>query len=213
MHRSRQEYPERRLTPIVARRLLRRTPWLLLVATPAWAHPGPAGHFGLGAGFAHPFLGLDHLLAMVAVGLWAAQLGGRAVWALPFAFVSALLAGACLGIAGVGLPAHEPLIAASVLTLGLLVALRVRMTTAAAALPVALFALAHGFAHGAELPANASATGYVLGFTLATATLHAGGVTTGLWLRARAAALRAAGVPIAATGCVLCGLALVRALP
>ena len=116
----------------------------------AQAHPGHGG--GLLAGIAHPLFGLDHVLAMVAVGVWAFQLGGRARWLVPASFV-ALMAVACgAGIAGVALPLVEAGIATSVLVLGLLIAFAVRVTPAFGAGIVALFAIFHGHAHGAEMP-------------------------------------------------------------
>ena len=161
---------------------------LLLLPGAALAHPSDA------AGFVHPFLGLDHLLAMLAVGVWAAQLGGRWVWAVPFAFVSAMAAGGALAFAGIALPIVEPAIAASVLVLGLVVALRVRL--GASALPLAgLFALFHGAAHAAEIPADASPVVYAAGLLLATALLHAAGIALGMLPRSRVA-----GIPVALAG-------------
>ncbi len=160
---------------------------LALAGGPAAAHTSGAEGAGFAVGLAHPLQGLDHLLAMVAVGLWAAQLGGRAVWRVPAAFVAALVAGALLAMAGAGLPAVEPGIMASVLVMGLLVAGAVRLPVPAGAALVGLFALWHGHAHGAEMPQAAHPLLYGLGFVLATAALHAAGVALG-WAAARAAA-------------------------
>ncbi len=161
---------------------------LLLASFAAWGHPADA------AGFVHPFTGLDHLLAMLAVGLWAAQLGGRWTWAVPLAFVASMALGGALGFAGVNLPFVEPMIAASVLVLGLLVALQVRLRYSGLVL-VGAFAIFHGIAHAAEMPAETPRLVYAAGFVLATALLHAAGVGLGLLPRARWA-----GVPVALAG-------------
>lgn len=147
---------------------------LLLSPTLAFAHPGH-DHAGLMSGLAHPVFGLDHLLAMLAVGLWAAQQTGKARWALPLTFVATMLVGGLLGFAGIEMPLMETGIAGSVLALGLLVALAVRPPVAVAAALTALFALSHGVAHGLELPALSSPWGYAAGFVAATAMLHAVG--------------------------------------
>lgn len=156
---------------------LRKTLYALaLFLTPAlaFAHPGHDSS-GLMAGVAHPITGLDHLLAMLAVGLWAAQQQGAARWALPVTFVSTMLLGGLLGFEGLELPFMETGIAASVLALGLLVAVAVRPPMFVAVGLTALFALAHGVAHGLELPELASPWGYAAGFVAATAALHAAG--------------------------------------
>ncbi|MBW6298508.1 HupE/UreJ family protein, partial [Pseudomonas aeruginosa] len=149
---------------------------LVLLAAPAlaFAHPGHGEH-GLVAGLAHPLTGLDHLLAMFAVGLWAAQQQGAARLALPCTFVGTMLVGGLLGFEGLQLPFMETGIAASVLALGLCVALAVRPPLALAMAATALFALAHGVAHGLELPDLSSPWLYALGFVAATAALHAAG--------------------------------------
>ena len=144
---------------------------LLLSPALALAHPGH-DHTGVMSGIAHPVFGLDHLLAMLAVGLWAAQQTGTARWALPLTFVTTMLVGGLLGFAGIELPLLETGIAGSVLALGLLVALAVRPPVAVAAALTALFALSHGVAHGLELPALSSPWGYAAGFIAATAALH-----------------------------------------
>lgn len=149
---------------------------LALLAAPAlaFAHPGHGEH-GLVAGLAHPLTGLDHLLAMFAVGLWATQQQGAARLALPCTFVGTMLVGGLLGFEGLQLPFMETGIAASVLALGLCVALAVRPPLPLAMAATALFALAHGVAHGLELPALSSPWLYALGFVAATAALHAAG--------------------------------------
>ena len=180
----------------------------ILVATPALAHPFGVSGAGIWAGLGHPLGGLDHLLAMVAVGLWAVQLGGRALWALPVSFVAAMAAGACFALAGIGIPAVELGVAGSVVLLGLLVAGAARVPVLAGCGMVAVFALFHGHAHGTELPAAASPALYGLGFVLATAALHAAGIGLGRFGEQVAAnrsrwSLRAAGAAAAATGVVL----------
>jgi urease accessory protein len=153
-----------------------------LVAAPAAAHTGH-GLDGLAAGFAHPFHGMDHLLAMIAVGTWAGQQGGRAVWALPAAFVGVMAMGGVAGFAGIGIAGTESVILASVLVLGAVVAAALRPPLTIAAPLVATFALFHGLAHGAELPEAASAPSYAVGFVAATALLHAGGIALARALR------------------------------
>lgn len=157
---------------------------LLLASGTALAHPGHVG--GLVAGLAHPYSGLDHLLAMIAVGLWAAQQSARdALWKIPLAFVIAMTVGALMGMAGLLLPQVETGIAASLVILGLLVTFALRLPTGAGMALVAIFALFHGFAHGAEAPLN-SLVPFGIGFMLATASLHGLGVALGWTARARA---------------------------
>lgn len=177
----------------------------LLVAMPAavLAHEGHGSGFLSGLG--HPVGGMDHLLAMLAVGLWAAMLGGRALWALPLAFVGAMLAGGMLGLAGLPLPGVEPMILASVVLLGVAAALALRLPPGWAALAVAAFGLFHGHAHGAEGPETGLAL-YAAGFALATMGLHLVGLAIGLALNrlAGSGTLRLLGV-----GTALGGLSLV----
>lgn len=150
----------------------------MLLAPPAFAH-GPAGHsHGVLSGLAHPVSGMDHLLAMLIVGLWAQRLGGRAVVAVPAAFVACLIAGFLLGLAQIGLPAVEPMILASVMVLGLMVALALRPGYRAGIAIVGLFALFHGHAHATEL-GSADALRFGLGFVCATALLHLAGLGLG----------------------------------
>jgi urease accessory protein len=149
----------------------------------ALAHPHhevvPGDHGSFMAGLMHPLFGLDHVLAMVAVGLWASQLGGRALWLVPAAFVGVMVAGFLLALAGVPLPFVEPFILASVIVLGLVVALALPLPTAAGAALVGFFALFHGHAHGEEMGA-ATMAAYGAGFIISTAFLHALGVAAGL---------------------------------
>ena len=142
----------------------------------AEAHTFGSQGAGLIAGLTHPFVGLDHLLAMIAVGIWAGQLGGRAVWLIPLTFVSVMTAAATLASFGLLLPLMEPAIACSVLVLGLLIAGSVRLPTSVGGLLVSLFAVFHGYAHGLELPQAASPILYGAGFVLATALLHGLGI-------------------------------------
>lgn len=183
---------------------------LALVAMPAHAHVAGTTHaHAVGHGVLHPLVGLDHLLAMVAVGLWAAQRGGRAIWLLPVAFVVAMLGGATVGAAGIAMPGVEQGILLSVLLLGALVASAVRVPTAIGVAVVAAFALLHGHAHGTEMPANASGLAYGAGFAVATAGLHAVGVIAALGLRRGAvgtAALRLAGAAIGIGGVALASM-------
>ena len=173
---------------------------LLLAAPLALAHGAGAHTHGAGliAGLAHPFNGLDHLLAMVAVGLWAAQLGGRVLWALPLTFVGVMALGSTLGVAGIVLPGLEAGILLSVLALGLLVALESRWSLQLACATVGLFALFHGAAHGLEMPLTASPWGYSVGMLAATALLHASGVLAGV--KVRTIFLRAAGAAVSLAG-------------
>jgi urease accessory protein len=174
-------------------------------ASGAAAHTFGAQGAGFAQGFAHPFGGLDHLLAMVAVGLWAAQRGGRALWAVPVAFVAMMALGGIGGALGLTLPLVELAIAASLVVLGIAVAFAVRLPVALSALVVGLFALFHGHAHGTELPETASALTYGLGFIAATAALHGIGIATGMLLKRDAGKIlvRLGGAGIAATGLIL----------
>ncbi len=147
---------------------------LCLAPAAAFAHSGH-DQSGLLAGMAHPLGGLDHLLAMLAVGLWAAQQKGSARWALPLTFVISMLFGGLAGFDGLQVPGLEGGIAASVLAFGLLVAVAARLPMALALTLTGLFALSHGVAHGLELPQMAEPVSYALGFLAATAALHAVG--------------------------------------
>ena len=151
---------------------------LVALASSAQAHAGH-GADGLASGLTHPLTGLDHLLAMLGVGLWAAQQGRRRTWLLPLCFLAVMAGGAALGAAGVALPFAERGIALSVLVLGVLVAGCVRLPTLAGALLVGAFAIVHGHAHGAEMPAGAGAVAYASGFLASTALLHLAGLGLG----------------------------------
>jgi urease accessory protein len=168
----------------------------------AWAHTEGGRAEGLLAGLHHPVSGLDHVLAMVAVGLWGAQLGAPALWLLPVTFPMVMAFGGMLGLLGARLPGVEVAIAVSGIALGLAVLVEWRRRVWAAAALVGFFAVFHGHAHGAELPAGASGLLYSVGFVVATGTLHAVGIGVGVvhrWAWGRVA-LRAAGAVIAAAG-------------
>ncbi|MGQ0676721.1 MAG: HupE/UreJ family protein [Rhodospirillales bacterium] len=179
----------------------------LAAAGPALAHTGLQTGGGFAAGFAHPLLGVDHMLAMVTVGALAASAGGRALWTLPPIFMGVMALGGALAMAGVALPAVEQGIAASLVVFGAMLATRVGLPTPAAMLVVGAFALLHGHAHGAELPAMSSESAYAAGFVLATFLLHAAGIAAvfGLaLLRGWAEPLaRLAGGAVAAGGAAL----------
>ena len=151
-----------------------------LLPTAALAHTGVGDTSGFAHGFWHPIGGLDHVLAMVAVGAFAARLGGRALWIVPSAFVAMMAVGGFIGLEDIPLPFVETGIALSVVVLGLAVALRWKLPVAAAGALVGLFAVFHGHAHGGEMPVDASGLSYALGFMLATALLHVAGIGLGL---------------------------------
>ena len=153
---------------------------LLLWSGAAQAHPGIGGAGGLAHGFAHPLGGIDHILAMVAVGLFAAHLGGRALWLVPLSFVSMMIAGGALAMAGIPVPFVELGIGLSVVVLGAAIAFGLDIPVLAAMAITGFFAVFHGHAHGAEMPATASGLTYGLGFVLATVSLHAAGIGLGL---------------------------------
>lgn len=172
------------------RALLRLTLATLVASVPsaAFAHTGVGDTAGFSHGFWHPITGLDHVLAMVMVGVLAWQLGGRALWLVPGTFVLVMALGGALGTAGVTVPYVEVGIALSVVALGAMVAFGVRLPLAAAMAVAGLFAVFHGHAHGAEMPESAAGLAYGLGFMLATALLHAAGVGIGFligWLGAK----------------------------
>lgn len=195
------------------RSLHRSSALALLIALPlaASAHTGVDGgmHHGFAAGFLHPLTGADHLAAMVAVGLWSALTARRAwpdlLWA-PLGFVVMLLAGASAGLAGVHLPAVEPMIAASLLALGLLVLTRRRLPALAAASLVGMFAVFHGVAHGQELAGESGAALTLAGMLAATVLLHAAGIAIGGSLRhSHRWVPRLAGASVAVFGAALLG--------
>lgn len=181
------------------------TLFVLALAETAFGHAGhDAREGGMVYGFLHPLTGIDHVIAMVAVGLWGAQLGGAIMWTLPVCFPLLMAVGAALGVRGVPLPAPEVFIALSGVALGAAVLMAWRAPKWAALLMVGAFALFHGHAHGSELPEAASPIGFGLGFVIGTGLLHLAGIglgtvkgwrPTGPWL------IRAAGAVVAVMGC------------
>jgi urease accessory protein len=174
---------------------------LMAAALPADAHVGVGATSSFSAGLMHPLSGLDHVTVMIAVGLWAALKGGKAIWAWPAAFVGVMLAGGVLGMLDVSLPFVEPGILASVVALGLLVALAVDLPVSAGVAIIGLFALLHGHAHGTEVPETAGGIEYMAGVAVATVLLHAIGTAAalGFGLKFRGV-VRTAGAACAAIG-------------
>lgn len=176
-----------------------------LVAEPAAAHPFAGTAIGFAAGFLHPPSGLDHMLAMVSVGIWGAELGAPAIWLLPIVFPLIMAVGGAAGVIGVPLPEGELLIGISVLVLGSLVASAQRVPVWAAVAVAGVFAIAHGHAHGVELPLSADALAFTIGFVISTGLLHLCGILIGLLSRwpAGIIAIRTGGLMIALAGCYL----------
>jgi urease accessory protein len=174
----------------------------LLLALPAWAHEQAGQAGGFVTGMLHPVSGLDHVLAMVAVGLWGAQLGAPAIWLLPVTFPLVMAFGGFLGLLGVPLPGVEVGIALSAILLGTMVATQSRPPLWLATAIVGFFAVFHGHAHGTELPAGQSGLAYSIGFVIMTGALHATGIAIGLihrWRKGRIV-LRGAGAVVGAAG-------------
>ncbi|WP_029356653.1 HupE/UreJ family protein [Bosea sp. 117] len=194
--------------PIRALRIAGLATLAALTPTLAFAHTGVGEAHGLVHGFLHPVTGIDHVLAMVTVGLLAWQLGGRALWAVPATFVAVMAAGGGLGVAGIEVPFVELGIALSVVALGACVAFRVKAPLAIIVGLVGFFAIFQGYAHGAEMPEDAGGAAYGLGFMLGTALLHFAGIGVGyligrfadmrgpIWMRAAGGAVCLAGVLI-----------------
>jgi len=159
--------------------MLAMTALMALVPSIAYAHTGVGDTIGFAHGFIHPITGLDHVLAMVMVGMFAWQLGGRALWMVPTTFVLVMAMGGALGVAGIGVPFVEAGIALSVIVLGAVVAFGIKAPVAVAMAVVGLFAIFHGHAHGSEMPESAAGLAYGFGFMLATALLHVMGVGLG----------------------------------
>jgi urease accessory protein len=177
-------------------------PALLLLAQTAQAHVNKGEAVGLLSGLRHPVSGLDHVIAMIAVGLWGAQLGAPAIWMLPVAFPLVMAMGGMLGLLGLHLPGVEIGIAASAILLGTAVLMELRPRLALAAALVGFFAVFHGYAHGTELPAGESGLLYSIGFVVATGCLHGVGITIGAvyqWDWGKRA-IRATGAAIALVG-------------
>ena len=153
---------------------------IFLLPISAFAHTGAGETTGFSTGFGHPLGGLDHLLAMIAVGLWAIQMGGKAVWAVPTTFVTVMILGGGIGIFGISIPYIEEGILVSVLVLGVFIAAASRFPVSISALMVGIFAIFHGHAHGTEMPMPVGGFSYSIGFALATLLLHAFGTVIGL---------------------------------
>lgn len=179
---------------------------LLIFPSIAHAHVGVGETKGFVNGVIHPITGLDHICAMVAVGLWAAQRGGKAIWLVPLTFVSVMALGGWLGMMGHSLPFVEQGIVASVLILGVLIAAAIRLPLVVSVLIVGLFAIFHGHAHGAEMPDTASGLLYGLGFIFSTLLLHLCGIGLGLSAQrfGTPQLVRYAGGAIIACGLYLC---------
>jgi urease accessory protein len=173
-----------------------------MIAAQASAHTGEGINTGFASGFWHPILGWDHVVAMVAVGMWGAFLGAPAIWILPVVFPLVMAFGGALGIIGVPIPMVETGIALSGVVLGLLVAFAVRAPIWVAAVIVGVFAIFHGHAHGAELPEAFSAYGYAVGFVVGTGLLHLAGIGIGFLTKSAAGTMvvRAAGGLVALVG-------------
>lgn len=189
-------------------RLFKYVALLSLLPAVAFAHPGHDGGHDFGwdfsAGFTHPLVGADHLLAMLAVGIWAAQLGGRARWLVPATFVGVMTLAATLGQHGVVLPAVEPMIAASLLVFGLMIATAKHLRLSVGLGLTAMFAAFHGSVHGAEIPAHVAAFAYGCGFVAATVLLHACGLGLGALAAAQSPRVaRAAGAAVSVVGAVM----------
>ena len=169
---------------------------------PALAHTGEGYGGGFISGFTHPILGWDHVAAMVAVGLWGAFLGAPAIWILPVVFPIVMAFGAVMGILGIPVPAIETGIAASAVVLGLMIVFAARPPLWIAAVLVGFFAIFHGYAHGTELPSNANAFAFAVGFVIATGLLHMIGIGFGLLVKwpAGRIAVRGAGAVISLAG-------------
>jgi urease accessory protein len=183
---------------------------IALLPTVALAHTGVGDTVGFSHGFIHPLAGIDHVLAMMMVGVFAWQLGGRALWLVPITFVLGMAIGGVLGVTGIGVPFIEIGIALSVIVLGASVAFRVKAPMAIAMAVVGLFAIFHGHAHGSEMPENAAGMTYGLGFMIATALLHLGGIGLGFLIgrigdKRGPVFVRAAGAAAAVAGLAILG--------
>lgn len=152
---------------------------LVFSSTNLFAHPLSGTQSGFSNGFFHPLSGLDHILAMLAVGIWAVQMGGKAKWIIPISFVVLMTIGGALGMNNINLPFAEIGILVSVIVLGVLILAGVRLPVLVSSVLVGVFALCHGHAHGAELPAAASGVAYAIGFALTTIVLHLSGIGFG----------------------------------
>lgn len=163
---------------------------LTIASNAAWAHPGSDHLHGFAEGLAHPLTGIDHVLAMLAVGLLAAQLGGRAIWTTPLSFLGMMLCGGILGLTGASLPFSKVGIAAAVVVFGLTLSLGIGLSRLTAAALVGVFAVFHGYGHGIEMPGSAISLLYAIGFLATSGLLHLGGIVLGLTARRAAIANR-----------------------
>lgn len=189
---------------------LKHKPWaslslmlmVFVLPSTASAHTATGAVGGFLSGFQHPLTGLDHIVAMVAVGLWGAFLGGRAMWTLPVVFPVVMAMGGAMGVLDVPLPGVETGIALSGVVLGAMVALAAKPPLWVAAVIVGIFAIFHGYAHGTELPESANAMTFAIGFVISTGLLHLGGIAFGLLVKWPwgQMAVRAGGVAIALVG-------------
>jgi urease accessory protein len=193
------------MNKVISRKLLVAIAAMCLLPQAAMAHTVMGSTSGFLHGLAHPFTGLDHMLAMLAVGLWAGQMGGRKLWLVPAAFITAMVVGGAIGFAGVSLPYAEIGIVASVVVLGVLISGAFRLTAAISAALVGVFAVFHGYAHGSEMSHGLGPVAYSTGFVLATAALHMVGMLTGMGIQHRNVdkAVRLAGAAIALSGVYL----------
>lgn len=183
---------------------------IALFSDAALAHTGAGSGGGFFNGFLHPVLGPDHVIAMVAVGLWGVFLGAPAIWMLPIVFPLVMAFGGALGMIGVPLPAVETGIALSAVVLGLCVAMALKPPLYAAAVIVGVFAIFHGYAHGAEMPEASDPVAYAIGFVVATGLLHLFGIlfgSLGRWPAGRILVRSAGGLIALAGGAFLSGLA------
>ena len=177
--------------------------FLVFAPAAALAHPGHDGATGFLHGFVHPVTGIDHILAMIAVGLLAAQYGGRALWLIPMSFLVAMAIAGVIGMAGIVVPVAEVGIGVSVVVLGLAIAFQLKPPTFVAMGVVGFFALFHGYTHGAELPDGITGLSFALGFLFATTLLHSTGVGLGLLMQRQASGprlIRAGGGVMALVG-------------
>jgi urease accessory protein len=186
--------------------VLTATMAVILGPRSAYAHIGVSPAHDLLHGLQHPLTGVDHLLAMFSVGLWAAQRGGRSLWFVPLTFISVMAVGTFLGVSGVAIPWVEPVVEVSVLFLGLFVAAALKLPVSVTAAVVGIFALFHGHTHGAEIPASTSALTYAMGLILATAFLHATGICLFLLMQRLhfSRFVQYAGAAIAVCGVLFC---------
>jgi len=179
-----------------------------ILSSPAFAHSGHSAS-DFASGFGHPFGGIDHVLAMVAVGLLAATMGGRALWAVPAAFVTMMVVGGALGFARVQVPGTEIGIATSIVVLGALIMFgrpdsgAGRRAISSVVALAGAFAVAHGYAHGSEMPPAFDAAAYMIGFVCSTVLLHGLGMVTGLKVFASRQVARLAGTAITTSGLVI----------